>query len=71
MPWPLSTCLSEAVVFHVRLRPVSLQERLYAKAERLAPGEYKEAATMVPEERAEYEAFAAEQVMQPAPSHTM
>lgn len=71
MPWPLSTCLSEVVVFHVRLRAVSPQERLYAKAERLAPGEYKEAAAKVPEEQAEYEAFAAEQVLQPAPSQTM
>lgn len=58
-------------MFRVRLRAVSVQERLYAKAERLAPGEYREAAARTPEERAEYEAFATEQVLQPAPSHTM
>jgi hypothetical protein len=48
----------------------SPQERLYAKAERLAPGEYREAAARVPQEQTEFEAFAAEQVLQAAPSPT-
>ena len=39
-----------------------MQERLYAKAERLAPGVYTEEAAKAAAQRAEYEAWAAEQV---------
>ena len=39
-----------------------MQERLYAKAIRLAPGDYDKAAARIAGERAEYEAFEVEQV---------
>ena len=42
-----------------------MQERLYAKAIRLAPGDYDESAARIAGERAEYEAFEVEQVRVP------
>ena len=49
-------------VTEVLTRQRCVQERLYAKAERLAPGVYTEEAAKAAAQRAEYEAWAAEQV---------
>ena len=44
------------------MRQQCVQERLYVKAERLAPGVYAEEAARAAAQRAEHEAWAAEQV---------